>query len=397
MESKKPLTFIDLFSGAGGLSYGLEKAGLKCLLGLDFLEPAIETFKQNHKDAIGMCADIQKIDTADIQKILKRKTVDLICGGPPCQGFSTIGAGDANDSRNHLFLDFVRFVKDFNPKYILVENVTGLLAKKNEDTLKSIFKCFNDLGYELDIRVLSANHYGVPEARRRVIILGNNIKAENFYPEKEFANFGEVNNKLKKVRTVGWAFENLMSFRNKTHNHDVESAFIKSNIELARINAVPEGRYIRYERDEKELLPEELWFDHNWKTMSEGRFREAKFYRLDRNKPSPTIVTNRKMYYHPTENRYLTAREAAALQSFPGKFIFAGSVSKQWTQIGNAVPPIMAEALGKAILKTHANRQKKVKGTKVFNFDSLRSYAFKYNKDTFDHAKAHQEELNFKG
>ena len=130
MKSNKPLTFIDLFSGAGGLSYGLEKAGLKCLLGLDFLEPAIDTFKLNHKNSIGMCADIQKIDTDDIKKIIKRKKVDLICGGPPCQGFSTIGTGDANDSRNHLFLDFVRFVKDFSPKYILIENVTGLLAKK---------------------------------------------------------------------------------------------------------------------------------------------------------------------------------------------------------------------------------------------------------------------------
>jgi DNA (cytosine-5)-methyltransferase 1 len=394
MTNKRKLNFIDLFSGAGGLSYGLEKAGLNCLVGIDFLEPAIETFNHNHPNSIGICGDLKEISPADIKKMIGNKKVDLICGGPPCQGFSTIGPGNANDDRNHLFYEFLKFVEFFKPNHIMIENVTGLVARKNENTLLSIFDSFKKLGYELDIRVLTASHYGVPEARRRVIILGNNKGKENFYPEKKFANYGEVNKKLKPVRTVGWAFENLMEFRKKTHNHDVDAAFIKSNLEQARIDAVPEGKAIRYERDEKAYLPEELWFDHDWNTMSEKRFREAKFARLDRAKPSPTIVTNAKMYYHPTDNRYLTAREAAALQSFPAKFVFKGSLSKQWTQIGNAVPPIMAEELGKAVLKSHASRKKKKKDTGPLDFEQIRSYAFKYDKDTFDNSSAKQKELN---
>ena len=381
------LNFIDLFCGAGGLSSGLIKSGMNCLLGIDFLEPAIETFKQNHKSSIGICGDIREIKTSDIKKLIKNKKVHLICGGPPCQGFSTIGPGDAHDSRNHLFLEFVRFVKDFKPDFLVIENVTGLLAKKNRSTLESIFKCFEELGYHLDIRVLSANHYGVPQARRRVIIIGNKLRIENLYPDKKYNNKDNINPKLKKCRTVGWAFENLLSFRDKEYNHDIETANIKKNIEKARIDHVPEGRSIRYERDEKEYLPEELWFDHNWSEISEKRFREAKYARLNRIMPSPTIVTNRKMYYHPSESRYLTVREAASLQSFPANYKFSGSVTKQWTQIGNAVPPLMAKAIGYSIIEMHKGRRKKVKSFSKRDIDAIRSYAFKYDKDVFDQPK----------
>lgn len=391
---KKKLNFIDLFSGCGGISLGLEEAGLNCLLGLDFLEPAIETFKLNHKNSIGICADIQKTKTSEIKKLIKNQRVDLICGGPPCQGFSTVGLGKADDKRNHLFLDFVRFVRDFKPSYIMIENVTGLLAKKNENTLKSIYKEFQDLGYHLDIRVLTASHFGVPEVRRRVIILGNNIGCQNFYPHKEFANYGEKARGLKSVRNVGWAFENLLSYRGKILNHDLDSAQIKKDIDKKRIRCIPEGKYIRYERDEKEFLPKNLWFDHDWNAISENRFREAKYQRLDRKKPSPTILTSRHIYYHPTEDRYLTVREAAALQSFPAKFQFAGSLASQWTQVGNAVPPVMAKKIGEAILKTEANKKTKYKDAPIIDFESIRKYAFKYDKDTHDHSAGLIEQLD---
>ncbi len=392
--NEKQLNFIDLFSGCGGISVGLEKAGLNCLLGLDFFQAAIDTFNLNHKNAIGICADIQKIDTADIKKLIKNKKVDLICGGPPCQGFSTVGTGDANDKRNHLFLDFVRFVRDFKPSYIMIENVTGLLAKKNENTLRSIYREFEKLGYHLDIRVLTASHFGVPEVRRRVIILGNNLGCQNFYPEKEFSNYGEKVKKLKQVRNVEWAFNNLLSFRGKYLNHDLESAQIKKEIDKQRIRHIPEGRYIRYEKDEKELLPKNLWFNHDWSSLSENRFREAKYQRLDRKKPSPTILTSRNIYFHPTEDRYLTVREAAALQSFPAKFEFCGSIASQWTQVGNAVPPIMAQKIGEAILKTHANKKIKYIDPPLFDIDAIRKFAFKYDKDTHDHTLEYFEQLS---
>jgi DNA (cytosine-5)-methyltransferase 1 len=377
----KKFTFIDLFSGAGGLSCGFEKAGLTCLAGIDFLKPAIETFKKNHKNAIGIDGDIRKILIKDFKKKIKNQKVNIICGGPPCQGFSTIGPGDAKDSRNHLFLEFVRFVKELKPEIIVLENVTGLLAKKNIKTLQSIFNCFEELGYDLNARVLSSHHYGAPQIRRRVILIGNRIKIENIYPQKKFSNVGEISSKLQLPRTVSWAFKNLINFKNKSFNHNIETASIKSELEISRISHVPEGKSIRYERDEKKFLPKKLWFNHDWSEIGEKRFREAKFARLDRSKPSPTIVTGSRMYYHPIENRYLTTREAASLQSFPAEFEFFGSITSQWTQIGNAVPPLMAEAIGHAVKKMLKNKKKKIKKNKQTNIEFIRSTAFNYDKD----------------
>ena len=384
--------FIDLFSGAGGLSYGFEKAGLKCLAGIDSFKQAIETFKKNHKHAIATSEDIRKISIKEFKKKINNKKIHIICGGPPCQGFSTIGPGDAKDSRNHLFLEFVRFVKELKPEVIVLENVTGLLAKKNINTLKSIFNCFEKLGYDLNARVLSSHHYGAPQIRRRVILIGNRIKIENMYPKKKFSNVGEKNSNLQAPRTVSWAFKNLIKFKKKSFNHSIGTTNIKSKLEISRISHVPEGKSIRYEKDEKKYLPKKLWFDHDWNKIGEKRFREAKFARLDRSKPSPTIVTGSRMYYHPTENRYLTTREAASLQSFPPEFEFSGSITSQWTQIGNAVPPLMAEAIGGAVKKMLKNKKKKIKKNIKTNIEFIRSTAFNYDKDVSNQEK--QLELN---
>jgi DNA (cytosine-5)-methyltransferase 1 len=388
--------FIDLFCGAGGLSEGLTKAGMNCLVGIDSLKPAIDTFNKNHKGSIGICGDIKEIEIKEIRKLIKRRKVHLICGGPPCQGFSTIGTNNAEDSRNHLFMQYVKFVEGFKPNYILIENVTGLLSKNNINTLTSIFNIFEELGYYLDLRVLSAHHYGAPQARRRVIIIGNNQEIKNLYPEKEFNNPGEKKKTYKKARTVDWAFNNLISYRKKAHNHDVKKASIKKSIEKKRIKHIPQGRSIRYERDEKELLPKKLWFDHDWETMSEKRFREAKLVRLSNGMPSPTIVTDGRRYYHPTEDRYLTVREAAALQSFPPSFIFSGALTNMWTQIGNAVPPLMAESIGKSILRMHKSRKKKVELEKIRDIELMRTIAFKYSEDTsYDNPKLSQKSFDF--
>ena len=158
-------------------------------------------------------------------------------------------------------------------------------------------------------------------------------------------------------------------------------------MEKQRIACVPEGKSIRYERDEKKYLPKTLWFDHDWNEIGEKRFREAKFARLDRSKPSPTIVTGRTMYYHPTKNRYLTPREAAAIQSFPANFEFKGSIASQWTQIGNAVPPLMAEKIGECIIKMIKNKKTKLKKIIKTDIEFVRSVAFNYEKDV-----SHQKE-----
>jgi DNA (cytosine-5)-methyltransferase 1 len=136
--------FIDLFSGAGGLSCGLEMSGFKCLVGIDQDKTAIETFKLNHPHAQAIAGDIRTISAQSVKELIGHSQVTLICGGPPCQGFSTIGKNNQGDERNFLFWEFVRFVEAFTPDYILVENVTGLLARKNESILQTILNCFTE-------------------------------------------------------------------------------------------------------------------------------------------------------------------------------------------------------------------------------------------------------------
>jgi DNA (cytosine-5)-methyltransferase 1 len=374
-------TFIDLFSGAGGLSCGLEMAGFKCLIGIDQDKTAIETFQLNHKHAQAIAGDIRKISIEKIKEIIQSQKVDLICGGPPCQGFSTIGSNKKEDERNFLFGEFVRVVEALQPDYILMENVTGLLAKKNENTLQSIIKCFTDLGYTIDVRVLSAHHYGVPEKRRRTIVLGNKFGVVNIYPEQLFKDSENECSNLPLPRTVGWAFTNLCEVNGEVFNHDLDSAQIASELEKKRLSYIPEGKSVRYEKDQLAYLPKELWFDVDWKNLHEERFREAKLNRLNTNSCSGTINTNRTSYYHPTENRYLTAREAAAIQSFPPDYIFSGSLTQQWRQIGNAVPPLLAKAVGEAILKLDRSKDLMEKTFSIQDVSSIRARAFSYKEN----------------
>lgn len=354
-KSKMPLNFIDVFSGAGGLSCGLELAGMRCLLGIDMDKYAIETFKNNHHYANTYCGPVGELTSKKLKELLNNETVHAVVGGPPCQGFSTVGIGDPNDKRNSLFKEFIRLVNITNPYYVIIENVTGLIAKKNEKTLKDIFKLFAKMGYALDVQVMSAENYGVPERRRRTIIIGSRINKSIFFPIPE----------PKNIKTVGDALKNLKAPDGKIYNHDVELAAIKSKLDRDRIACIPEGRGIRYEHDEKEYLPKKLKLGIDWKNIRENRFRQTKYQRLDRKKPSPTIMTHRHNYFHPTENRYLTQREAAAIQSFPSDFKFSGPLSAQWRQIGNAVPPRLGLALGEALLAMYAQKNKSALKTLV--------------------------------
>jgi DNA (cytosine-5)-methyltransferase 1 len=356
MKKNKKLNFIDIFSGAGGFSCGLEMAGMKCVLGVDFNKNAMETFAHNHKHAYPYHGDITKLTNKKIDKILDGQEVDLVVGGPPCQGFSTVGPGDPNDQRNKLFLEFVRIVKHTRPKYIVIENVTGLLAKKNEKTLKAILSRFNKLGYNIDVDVLSSHHYGVAEKRRRTIFIGSRVNEKIEFPKKTHDVIMAKTHRPSV--TVGDIIDDLATKKKEILNHDLEMAQVKSKIDLKRLKRIPEGRGIRYEKDEKEFLPPSLRLGVDWKNIRENRFRQTKYQRLDRKNISPTIMTHRHSYYHPTEDRYLTQREAAKIQSFPNDFEFKGSLTAQWRQIGNAVPPLMGKAIGKVILKMWKSYQK---------------------------------------
>lgn len=345
----RSLNFIDVFSGAGGLSCGLEMAGHKCLLGIDHDKHAMDTFAKNHHHADTYCGDIRKLTTKELKKLTQDQTIHAIVGGPPCQGFSTAGTGDPNDLRNQLFLEFVRLVRVTKPLFIVMENVTGLVAKKNEKTLEAIFKKFRSLGYKMEVRVLSSHNYGVAEKRRRTIFIGSKVNQDIVFPTLTHEDEGA--GRKKKTVTVGDIFENLCDKKGRLHNHDIDQAAIKNKLDIKRLSRIPEGKGIRYERDEAAYLTKSLKLGVNWEELRENRFRQAKYLRLDRSKASPTIMTNRHSYYHPIENRYLTVREAAKIQSFPNDFIFHGPISAQWRQIGNAVPPLLGKSIGLALKK----------------------------------------------
>jgi DNA (cytosine-5)-methyltransferase 1 len=374
MKTQKSLTFIDLFSGCGGLSCGLEMAGHRCILGVDADKEAIKSFAANHKDAAVYLGDIKQLKEKKLHELLQGRKVDMVVGGPPCQGFSTVGRGAVDDERNQLFREFVRIVKVTQPKVILFENVTGLVAKKNQAILKKIFEYFEKLGYNMDARVLSAEEFGVPEKRRRTIIMG--VKdGECIFPT---ASHG-VRAK-KKALTVKEALKNLKARDGRTYNHNVQLAQVKKLADRERLKFIPAGRGIRYQEDEKEFLPKKLWFGVNWDKLREKRFRQTRLQRLPLNEPSPTILTARTSYYHPVEPRFLTPREAAACQSFPNDFIFHGSQTAVFRQIGNAVPPLLARALGEVIKEINF-RKGKSKKKEITNL--VGKNAFHYHEPTY--------------
>lgn len=349
--NSKKLNFIDVFAGAGGLSCGMEMAGMNCILGVDHDKYAMETFAKNHKNAEVYCGDIRKLTKRALDELIKEQPVHAVVGGPPCQGFSTVGKGNPEDERNSLFLEFVRLVRLTRPYFVVMENVTGLVAKKNEETLKAIFQRFHRLGYNMDVKVMSAHNYGVAEKRRRTIIIGTRINDAPVYPKITHGDSEEL--APKPTVTLGQIIEDLQTKNGEVHNHDLDAVKLKNKMDLKRLSRVPEGRSIRYERDEMAFLPKSLRLGLDWRELPENRLRQAKYQRLDRELPAPTIMTHRHSYYHPTENRYLTAREAAKIQSFPNDFLFCGPVSAQWRQIGNAVPPLLGKAIGSALLKLY--------------------------------------------
>tara|TARA_X000000950_G_scaffold234210_1_gene284052 strand:- start:1221 stop:2354 length:1134 start_codon:yes stop_codon:yes gene_type:complete len=355
MPLKKKINFIDLFSGAGGFSCGLEMAGFNCLLGVDFNKDAIKTFERNHPLSKSYCGDIKKLKNKDISKVIQNKKVDLIVGGPPCQGFSTVGTGNPEDERNTLFKEFLRIVKHVSPSFVVMENVTGLLAKKNEKNLLKIFQMFKRLGYTADVKILSAEKFGVPERRRRTIFIATKLNTEIVFPT---ITHGTEEGLLPLV-TVSDAFKNLKSISGNTFNHDLSTCVVKDKIDLKRLKRIPEGKGIRYQKDEKAYLTRSTYYEVDWEKLPEKRFRQTKLQRLDRTSPSPTIMTHRHSYYHPTEHRYISAREAAAVQSFPNDFEFIGTTTSVWRQIGNAVPPILAYKIGNTIKEMLKSKNKR--------------------------------------
>ena len=300
------MEFIDLFSGCGGMSKGFELAGGNCKGFVEFWKPAIETHELNcGGELIGK--DITQIKEDVIEKY---KGVDVIIGGPPCQGFSLAGRRKKEDLRNRLFEEFVRFVKIIRPKYFVMENVPGIASMKNEDgtnIITEIFEAFVKEGYDVDCKVLCAENYEVPQKRRRAIFIGNRLKNKNNYPDF-------IDNKvfLREVLNLPYAqVEEIQHIYEKTSK--------KKNY---MISFVEEGK-------------------------NYGTFRSN--YIKPRIDGFSGTITKSGRYIHPIFNRLLSIREHARIQSFPEDFRFCGTMKQKYEQIGNAVPVLMAKAIAEVI------------------------------------------------
>ena len=335
---------IDLFCGAGGFSLGFENAGFKTVLALDKWEDAINTFNYNRKSKKGQSIDIHEYDNEKLQELIKKNPVDGIIGGPPCQGFSLQGSRNIGDERNSLYLEYVRFVEVIKPKFFVLENVKGLLNLKGGFFKDDIIERFSKLGYNVDFKVLKASDFGVPQKRERVFFVGLN---REYFGELYFEfPVGDT----KYAMGCEAALSDLPSLDNKEDHtkyrelplNEYQRKMRKNSTELVNnegtkhtdktkeiIGMVPNGGDIRD-------LPEEYYLVRNYSSA---------FKRMHSDLPSSTIDCGHRNYFHYKENRIPTVREAARIQSFPDNYIFSGNKTNQYTQVGNAVPPMLSEKI----------------------------------------------------
>jgi DNA (cytosine-5)-methyltransferase 1 len=348
MARKRMPIAIDLFAGAGGLSLGLQEAGFEVRLAVEYDRVAAQTYREN------LGAHVVEADLSEYsaRELLQRSGLavgecDLLAGGPPCQGFSVQRRGSDEDARNDLVGHYARFVAGIRPKLFLMENVSGLMSKRGRPFLDKLLTEVAKLGYSTHIAKLEAADFGVPQFRKRVILVGQrkDIKLSPFrFPQP---TFGEGT-----YRTVREAIFDLPSppTDGKPHpevaNHAREARLSARNIE--RLQHIPPG-------GGRLDLPEHLQLPCH---VNNPSHRHVDVYgRLEWDKPSGTITARfdsftRGRFAHPVEHRSLTLREGARLQTFPDAFIFHGNREEIARQIGNAVPPRMAYELGEAVLSS---------------------------------------------
>lgn len=349
----KQITVIDLFSGCGGMSLGLEKAGYNIVYANDINADALKTYKHNFPHVFVEQGDITKINPRDVAKKIKRNHVDVIVAGAPCQGFSTSGKRNPDDPRSKLFLQIIKFLDVFHPKIFVMENVSGLLSMEKGNTIKTITKHFRKSGYHVTYKILSATEFGIPQMRNRVFIVGSSkpLTENQIFPKPNTRKPVTVKEAISDLSFLGLgdmsddyllkpksAYQKKMRVKSKTlHNH--KSANHSLRIQK-RFSMVPQGM------DGRNVLK-----------ISDTNKRD--YYRLHPNKTSRTITTSPEDLIHYTQNRIPTVRELARLQSFPDNFEFKGPRTTgglqrrfscpQYTQIGNAVPPLLSELLFKQL------------------------------------------------
>ena len=376
-------TVLDLFCGTGGFSFGMEHSGLgfSTRFGIDVLPVAVETFKRNHSNAVGLCGDLRKARRSDVASLtqLQRGKVDVIVGGPPCQGFSSIRpfrSTNDDDPRNSLFEEYASFVNYFRPRAFVLENVVGLATHKEGATIEAMEECFRDLGYDSDWRILNSAHYGVPQKRERLIMIGAERGVPIRFPEPTHAYNGS---------TIGFRDRKKMLLPMESDLFTKRPALKQAITVINAVGDLPEleageeaksytrppvHAYQRERRRESRTLTWHCATGHTKRMLEIIKYSgknidcipkhlirsgfSSCYSRLDADAPAVTITVNfvhpaSNRCIHPFQNRALTPREGARVQSFDDSFEFAGNRTQVAKQIGNAVPPLLGAAIGKAL------------------------------------------------
>lgn len=343
--AKKKYNVIDLFCGCGGLSLGFEQAGYNVLLGIDNWEDSLVTYRHNHKGVKTLCADLMNLLPTEIESAIGKQKIDVIIGGPPCQGFSVAGKRIIEDDRNKLYKSFVRMVNYFKPSAFVLENVPNILSIGDGIIKNSIIKDFEELGYTVVTKVLLASNYGVPQNRRRAVFVGLLNGNEYQYPEpttlthitakEAISDLPEdsLSDGSPYILTPQSNFQKeIRKGSSGVYNHEIT---VHTEQTKHIIAMVPDGGNYKD-------LPKEL---------QNTRKVHIAWTRLNSQRPSITIDTGHFHHFHYQFNRVPTVRESARFQSFPDTFIFIGNKTSKLKQVGNAVPPMMAKEIALQLKK----------------------------------------------
>ena len=348
MKKNKRPTFIDLFSGVGGITSGFEREGFENVFSVDFDKTICKTYKENFPNHKLIEKDIHNLTEKEILKSAKGKEIDLIIGGTPCQGFSmagNIGRSFIDDPRNHLFKEFARVVSMLKPKIFIIENVARAYTHNKGKTKQEIIDLFEGLGYKVNCKVLNSANYGVPQIRNRVFFIGNKLNLPNKFPQKthdKIAHMTLNGKKIKKWATTKEAIDDLPNLSSgETSLITNHEAMKHSEQMLNKMAFVTNG-------GSRVQIPDEI-------RPKSGDVR--KYIRYNPDKPSICITGDMRKVFHYSQNRALSVRELARIQSFPDNFIFLGSKMSKQQQVGNAVPPLLAQALAKTIKEVLKNAE----------------------------------------
>jgi DNA (cytosine-5)-methyltransferase 1 len=362
---KGSLTMLDLFCGAGGFSVGCSWTGFFPVIGIDYLEPAIATWHANHPNSICCLGDIRLTNAAAIKTMLSERGVDhinLIAGGVPCQGFSIANRKHNDyDNRNFLFLEYMKFVKAFEPDYIILENVSGMRSTAGGQFEKDIKANMESMGYNVTVDMVNAANFGVPQLRQRLVFVGvkqgRGLSQHYNFPNGDFVS-------PDKYRTVEAAISDLPTLGNdeSKYDYDIEpQSEYQSLMRGEGAIAIPKPTELKNHTAPKH--PQET-IDKIASTP-QGQPMYPKFkqrIRLDLNAPSPTQLAGgirpQFQFGHPTQPRGLSIRERARIQSFPDSYVFYGGTVQERVLTGNAVPPLMIYEIVKPIAEDIRRRDK---------------------------------------